>query len=29
MKIAVHLMLAKLEGCYDDEDESNEFDLGV
>ena len=29
MRIAVHLMLAKLDGCYDDEDESNEFDLGV
>ena len=29
MKTHVHLMLEKLEGCYDDQDETNEFDLGV
>lgn len=29
MKIPVHLMIEKLDGCYDDLDETNQFDLGV
>lgn len=29
MKIPVNLMLKKLDNCYDAEDDTNQFDLGV